>query len=435
MLSYQQEELQKKEKRITLLYDKWKVEARSTRERLKTDVTVTQLAMLIDDLEAAKNKVLSVYDQIRQSVSPTTEMRRKIDACEAITADIVKIIHERISGVDGDFDADKEKGRLRTLLDHQYAQSIFGSTVSRVSQVSSRLSSQCSVVSSLAAKRVDAAADLAAKQAVYDSLLEEAKHKERIQQLEEQHKRAVDAELKELQRIQAQKDLKAAQAKLEVYDKEIKETLGSSSDCGKVKEEYETPQVNSKKKQCASQSLTQADLNVTASQSVSGMPISALVFQDGLAMSRLPVPEPSVFTGDPIRFIEWKSSFIALIERKCISSAERLFYLKKYVSGPVSKALEGIFFRTDDEAYSDAWDKLNCRYGQPFAIQKAFREKLTNWPKIHSKDAMGLRSFSDFLSACENAMPHVKGLQIMNDYQENQKLVQKLPDWVASRWN
>lgn len=105
------------------------------------------------------------------------------------------------------------------------------------------------------------------------------------------------------------------------------------------------------------------------------------------------------------------------------------------MSGPVSRALEGIFFRTDDEAYHDAWEKLNGRYGQPFSIQRAFREKLANWPKISSKDAMGLRNFSDFLSACENAMPHVKGLQILNDYQENQKLVQKLPDWAASRWN
>nr|XP_033494102.1 uncharacterized protein LOC117264333 [Epinephelus lanceolatus] len=32
-------------------------------------------------------------------------------------------------------------------------------------------------------------------------------------------------------------------------------------------------------------------------------------------------------------------------------------------------------------------------------------------------------------------MPHVKGLDILNDCEENQKLVQKLPDWAASRWN
>lgn len=427
MQVYQQEESQKREKRIAHLYDKWKIEARRACERLKTDITATQLAIVIDDLEAVKNNVLSVYDDFRKRVPTTTEMRRKIDACEAVTTDIIKIIHERISGVDGEFDAEKEKGHLRMLLDHKYAHSIFGSTVSRVSQGASSHSSQCSVISSLAAKRVDAAADLAAKQVVYDSLLEETKHKERMQQLEEQHKKAIEAEVKELEQIQAKKDVRAAQAKLEIYDKAIvKETMWSSLEC-----------VNLKKKQDASQKSPQATLNFTTFQTpkASGMPISASVFQDSLAMSRLPVPEPSVFAGDPIRFIEWKFSFIALIEGKCISSAEKLFYLKRYVSGPVSKALEGIFFRTDDEAYHDAWEKLNCRYGQPFAIQRAFREKLANWPKVHSKDAIGLRNFSDFLSACENAIPHVKGLQILNDYQENQKLIQKLPDWAASRWN
>ncbi|KAI2666545.1 Defensin-like protein 68 [Labeo rohita] len=120
---------------------------------------------------------------------------------------------------------------------------------------------------------------------------------------------------------------------------------------------------------------------------------------------------------------------------ECSKIKEEQGIPQRYVSGPVSKDLEGIFLRTDDEAYHDAWEKLNCLYGQPFAIQRAFSERLADWPKIRSKDAIGLRNFSDLLSACENAMPHVKGLQILNDYQENQKLVQKLPDWVASRWN
>ena len=97
--------------------------------------------------------------------------------------------------------------------------------------------------------------------------------------------------------------------------------------------------------------------------------------------------------------------------------------------------LDGTFFRNDDEAYQDAWNKLTRRFGQPFAIQRAFREKLTNWPRIQPKDAEGLRNVYDFLNACQDAMPHVKGLDILNDCEENQKLVYKLPDWAASRWN
>lgn len=32
-------------------------------------------------------------------------------------------------------------------------------------------------------------------------------------------------------------------------------------------------------------------------------------------------------------------------------------------------------------------------------------------------------------------MPHVKGFEILNDCEENQKLTQKVPDWLAARWN
>lgn len=31
--------------------------------------------------------------------------------------------------------------------------------------------------------------------------------------------------------------------------------------------------------------------------------------------------------------------------------------------------------------------------------------------------------------------PSVKGLDILNDCEENQKMVQKLTDWAASQWN
>ncbi|CAJ1066523.1 uncharacterized protein LOC119799356 [Xyrichtys novacula] len=103
--------------------------------------------------------------------------------------------------------------------------------------------------------------------------------------------------------------------------------------------------------------------------------------------------------------------------------------------GPARQTLEGTFYRNDDEAYNDAWKKLDHRYGQAFIIQRAFWERLANWPEIQPKDAMGLRDFSDFLNACQDAMWHVKSLEILNDCEENRKLVQKLPDWMAASWN
>lgn len=48
------------------------------------------------------------------------------------------------------------------------------------------------------------------------------------------------------------------------------------------------------------------------------------------------------------------------------------------------------------------------------------------WPKIGSNDSLPLRDFADFLKGCAEAMPHVKGLTILNDSEENHKLLKKI---------
>lgn len=160
---------------------------------------------------------MRLYTEMRSYVAPSTDLRRKIDACESVTRDIVKIIFERLTGIDGDFDAERERGRLRELLDREYALSIYGSTAAN-SSISHHSSS-----SYLASKRVDAAAELAAREAEYKIAQEERKQKERIKTLEEQHKKEIEIQKTELERLQAEKDVKAARARLEAYDREIKQ--------------------------------------------------------------------------------------------------------------------------------------------------------------------------------------------------------------------
>lgn len=93
--------------------------------------------------------------------------------------------------MDGDFNSVREKKRFRSLPpDHQCARSIFGSTASHVIKEASSYSCLHSTVSNVEhVKPVDAAAEVAPKQVEYEALLEKTKQKERIQQLEEQHKR------------------------------------------------------------------------------------------------------------------------------------------------------------------------------------------------------------------------------------------------------
>ncbi|KAL7841403.1 hypothetical protein SRHO_G00250940 [Serrasalmus rhombeus] len=299
MLTYQNDEQMKRERKLVNVYEQWKIHARKARQELKTDISEKHLAALADSLEKGKNDLMKIYNELRLYKTPDAELRRKVDACEAVTSDIIKKVYERLTGIN------------------------------------------------------DAAAELAAKEAEYKVLLEERKQKEKIRTLEEHHRKELERQKSELERLQAERDLKAAHARLVAYNREVNQEMDRES--------------------------VQPDSEI----------------------------------------------------QSYVHSAT----LKRYVTGSAHKCLEGTFYRNDEEAYSDAWNKLNQRYGQPFVVQRAFREKLSNWPKIQSRDAEGLTSFSDFLNACRQAMPYVKGLDILNDCEENQKLMQKLPEWLASRWN
>lgn len=57
------------------------------------------------------------------------------------------------------------------------------------------------------------------------------------------------------------------------------------------------------------------------------------------------------------------------------------------------------------------------------------------WHKISVNDPIALREFADFLQGCVEAIPHVKGLAILIDCEENHKLLKKLPEWMVRRWS
>ena len=160
----------------------------------------------------------------------------------------------------------------------------------------------------------------------------------------------------------------------------------------------------------------------------------AKMLADQVSLSRLPSPEPSIFSVDPLSYPGWKSSFKILIEQRQIPPSERIHYLKRYVSGPVRDVIEGFFLLPSDMAYEEAKKTLDKRYGDPFVISNTFRDKLDKWPKIPPRDGTGLRKFSDFLQQCQIAMQTISSLHVLNDDRENRKLLTKLPDWMVSRW-
>ena len=55
--------------------------------------------------------------------------------------------------------------------------------------------------------------------------------------------------------------------------------------------------------------------------------------------------------------------------------------------------------------------------------------------KDSPKDGPDLTSFSDFLQHCHTAMHSIKYLEVLNDPEENQRMLRKLPNHLVLRWS
>jgi hypothetical protein len=128
----------------------------------------------------------------------------------------------------------------------------------------------------------------------------------------------------------------------------------------------------------------------TNSKTEQGLLELANSLADQVSLGRLPAPEPSVFTGDPLKYPGWKVSFQTLIVQRCIPPPERIYYLRKYLGGEVRETVENFFLMASEDAYEEAQKLIDQRYGSPFVIASAFRDKLEKWPKINPRDGAGL---------------------------------------------
>ena len=149
----------------------------------------------------------------------------------------------------------------------------------------------------------------------------------------------------------------------------------------------------------------------------------------------LPCMEPDVFNGELLQFPTWIRSFESLIEPHATSDDEKLFYLGKYTGGEAKKVISGFLTLDGPDIYIKAKSALKRRYGEPYHIAQAYKTELSRWPSIKPGDGPALRRFSDFLNHCRCAIETTKYLDSLNSADENQKLLKKLPRYLADRWN
>ena len=159
----------------------------------------------ISNLDGLRNNVPKAYEKLREVRLPGQELLRTVDACDVLTQSLLQQL---------DVQSSKEQSR-----NHDDGRSV-RSGLSRRSGAS-RFSRTSSIIG---LKKADVAAELAAKQAEFNALQEEAKHKEETAKVEAQLRAEatrIETELArrklELEQLEVKKQIEIARAKLAAY--------------------------------------------------------------------------------------------------------------------------------------------------------------------------------------------------------------------------
>ncbi|KAB7506557.1 hypothetical protein Anas_07422 [Armadillidium nasatum] len=177
----------------------------------------------------------------------------------------------------------------------------------------------------------------------------------------------------------------------------------------------------------------QANLNPSANEFKPQLDISAInVLMENASLHR---PEPPCLMGILLHTRPGKWPFILLWKPRYQTSES--FYIT-CTSIPVAKVQELVnaYISTDYiEAYKDAREALEERYGNMHIVSNTLKKQLDSWPFIKAGDALALRKFADFLKKCEVVKASTQGLNGLDDTDRILSLLKKLPAHIIHKWN
>ncbi len=237
---------------------------------------------------------------------------------------------------------------MRMALNKNEYGSVFGNTNTET-VISQELDNHSNATSKSSSKRADAEVDLAAKQEQAKAMqrlhaqhakviklesewkLKEAQMLAEIKQKEAEINLKLEEEKTRLQQLQADNEVKVAAARVRLYnnldgleDCEKENGFEISPDCQNTQPKNPlNPQAMPFQPHPAPPKVLTTQEEVSLTQAI----------VSSFTLIRLPVPEPTAFTGDPLKFIDWKISFNAHIDQKPLPVSEKMLYLKSYLAG------------------------------------------------------------------------------------------------------
>ena len=149
----------------------------------------------------------------------------------------------------------------------------------------------------------------------------------------------------------------------------------------------------------------------------------------------LPVRDIEKYDGKDItKYKSFIESFKRVIETKCDSDADRLYYLQQYTAAGPRRLVESCNRQDASTGYKRAKELLDKEYGNEYKIASTYFEKIKNWDSIKSEDGEALKNYSLFLLECSNYMGTMTSMNQLNSPSKIKNVVSKLLFEFKRRW-
>ena len=165
-----------------------------------------------------------------------------------------------------------------------------------------------------------------------------------------------------------------------------------------------------------------------------GLPAANLqsFFDTRLFQESLPKLNLECFSGDPLKWPEWKGMFQSTCCHPSVSNDHKMRYLKLFTAGKAKATIEGFGF--GGNFFEHAFAALQRRFGSPHLVVGAQIDKMSKHPPVKMHNSEAIIEFSQAVDAFVSVLSSEQYFSDLQSSSNLSLLVSKLPINLREQW-
>ena len=144
--------------------------------------------------------------------------------------------------------------------------------------------------------------------------------------------------------------------------------------------------------------------------------------------------EIDVFSGNPLEYKYFRTTFREAVEKKVQDARGRLTRLLKYTAGDAKELIKHCIYEEDDASFDTAISLLDTEYGNRQVIVNSYLNQLKHWPTVKLNDVKAYKKFHRFLRSGLTFQKEGKLKELDSESIIRSMVLSKMDRSVQDRW-